>query len=272
MVQLFPTRNAIFEYIDKFVDHDVAWAASILYWLTYSAIVPFQILTASRFLEFWLDQSNLTRIFTYSAPLLLLVINIVPVKYFGWIETIGGALKLALVFIMSILLFVVYANDTISKNFIEAGFQANQDYVSSAGEAFAYVLPIVAFGYEGIESLAMASFEARDTGKTKRLIPLWIHGTIPVAYFFLTLGSVLTVDWQDPALPSSYNSGADSGAGRVGGSQGSCGGKSPPNSVVILGIFKGVNAFGQDEFRPCLGRGAINAAGVLNGILVFTTM
>lgn len=135
-----------------------------------------------------------------------------------------------------------------------------------------YVLPIVAFGYEGIESLAMASFEARDTGKTKRLIPLWIHGTIPVAYFFLTLGSVLTVDWQDPALPSSYNSGADSGAGRVGGSQGSCGGKSPPNSVVILGIFKGVNAFGQDEFRPCLGRGAINAAGVLNGILVFTTM
>ncbi|ELQ39354.1 hypothetical protein OOU_Y34scaffold00500g1, partial [Pyricularia oryzae Y34] len=134
-----------------------------------------------------------------------------------------------------------------------------------------YVLPIVAFGYEGFESLAMAAFEAKNSGKTKMLIPLWIHGTIPVAYFFLTLGSILTVDWQDPHLPSSYGSDTDNGPAQVKKRHGDCNGHTP-NSVVILGIFKGVTTFGQNEAWACFGRGAINAAGVLNGILIFTTM
>lgn len=117
----------------------------------------------------------------------------------------------------------------------------------------------------------MAAFEAKNSGKTKMLIPLWIHGTIPVAYFFLTLGSILTVDWQDPHLPSSYGSDTDNGPAQVIKRHGDCNGHTP-NSVVILGIFKGVTTFGQNEAWACFGRGAINAAGVLNGILIFTTM
>lgn len=117
----------------------------------------------------------------------------------------------------------------------------------------------------------MAAFEAKNSGKTKMLIPLWIHGTIPVAYFFLTLGSILTVDWQDPHLPSSYGSDTDNGPAQVKKRHGDCNGHTP-NSVVILGIFKGVTTFGQNEAWACFGRGAINAAGVLNGILIFTTM
>lgn len=81
LVQLFPTRNAIFQYIHTFVDHDVAWATGILYWLTYSAIIPFQVLTASRLLEFWFYEGPWPILFALVlAPVILVTINILPVK------------------------------------------------------------------------------------------------------------------------------------------------------------------------------------------------
>jgi len=139
------------------------------------------------------------------APLAMLALNMCGVKYFGWVETVGGFLKVCLILGVSLVLCVIAgeANAGSASGPIEQGFQHNPSYASTNGMAFCFAFPLVALSYTGIETTAVAAFEARSP-KSIAIPARTVHWTIFVLYVFCAIGIVLTVRWTDLSLPAIY--------------------------------------------------------------------
>ncbi|KAL9035774.1 MAG: hypothetical protein Q9214_006434, partial [Letrouitia sp. 1 TL-2023] len=117
LIQMFPTPNAIVEFVRIFVDEDLAWVIGIGYWYTWAAIFPTQIIAAANFTSYWhLAQVYQTAAFYIFAALAVLAINYAGIFAFGWIETIGGVLKICMVIGGGIAMYVIHGEgDTGSK-------------------------------------------------------------------------------------------------------------------------------------------------------------
>jgi amino acid transporter len=76
---------------------------------TYSSIFAGQNLTAANLALYWGIKPVWQIILYFVTPGIMVVINMVGVGTFGWIEAIGGILKLALVIGTTIVLYVIAA-------------------------------------------------------------------------------------------------------------------------------------------------------------------
>lgn len=117
--------NAIVEYVRKFIDEDFGWAIGIAYWsvllyrtsadtdysrLTYASIFTAQNMAASHLSEYWggsQRQNYRTAVFYVASPIVMLVINTAGVHWFGWVEAVGGALKMLLVAGTTLVLWIM---------------------------------------------------------------------------------------------------------------------------------------------------------------------
>ncbi|KAI6370804.1 hypothetical protein MCOR25_004093 [Pyricularia grisea] len=77
---LVPVPNAIFEFVDTFVDHGVAWAVGAMYWLAYSSILPIQVIGAGKLLRFRGVNDEWIQLASAGWPFLILTINLVHIK------------------------------------------------------------------------------------------------------------------------------------------------------------------------------------------------
>ncbi|KAF2132837.1 hypothetical protein P153DRAFT_309538 [Dothidotthia symphoricarpi CBS 119687] len=145
-------------------------------------------------------------IFYCVTPVLIFTINLVGVDTFGWIEAFGGILKIALVLAVTIILYVIAGQEGnwSSQGPINDGFQYNPAFTSNKYRAICYVIPMVAFGFLGIEAVAVTAFEARDS-KSLRLPSQSIAYTTLVLYFLCLLGQCLNVSWTSDRLPLIYS-------------------------------------------------------------------
>ncbi|CAN9417229.1 unnamed protein product [Alternaria alternata] len=140
LTQLFPAPNAIVEYVRAFVDEDLAWVIGIAYWFTYSSIFATQNLAAANLAVYWgLTQVWQIVLFYFVTPGVLVAINLVGVGTFGWIEAIGGILKIMLVLGATIVLYVISAQQSLWSRGgpIQDGFKYNQDYTTNKYRALA---------------------------------------------------------------------------------------------------------------------------------------
>lgn len=107
-------------------------------------------------------------------------------------------------------------------------------------------MPPVAYSYLGIESTAIAAYEARSTRSIARSSQT-IHWVIFLLCFLCTMGIALTVRWDDQRLPPIWG----------GPPIGSTHPRNPPStSATIIAIW------GKD----------VNLAGVVNGCLIFSIL
>lgn len=77
--------------------------------LTYSSIFAAQNMMAARLSEYWGEEGQVWRpiFFYFAAPLAMLGINMFGVKPFGYIEAVGGILKIVLVLFTTIVMFAM---------------------------------------------------------------------------------------------------------------------------------------------------------------------
>jgi yeast amino acid transporter len=108
MVQVFRVPNAIFAYIAAWVDEDIAWVVGILYWYCWATILPEEMLSAAALIKYWnLEAPWPPLVFYFLVPSFLVALNLFPVYVYGWIETVGGALKTLLLLVVSCIMFAI---------------------------------------------------------------------------------------------------------------------------------------------------------------------
>lgn len=254
-VQLFPAPNAIFEYVHAFVDEELAWVIGIAYWYTWASIFANEMLNAAKIIQYWNPGPIWPPLAFYGiAPLAMLALNMCGVKYFGWVETVGGVLKVVMILGVSIVLCDIAREGNAGgpSGPIADGFQHNPSYATTNGMAFCFAFPLVALGYLGIESTAVAAFEARSTPAIA-FAARTVHWAVFFLYTFVTIGIVLTVKWDDPRLPAIY--------GGIAVDR-----RSPPsNSTIALTSDSAVVISAHSA-------GRFTMAGFINACLVFSVM
>ncbi|KAL9103249.1 MAG: hypothetical protein Q9163_001700 [Psora crenata] len=216
LIQMFPTPNAMVEFIRIFVDEDLAWIIGIGYWYTWAAIFPTQIIAAANFTRYWhLAQVFQTVALYIIAPLVMLFINYAGVFTFGWIETIAGTLKIIIVIAGGIVIFVV---------------------------------PIIAYGFLGVETMTVTAYEAKDLRSIRRPSQI-IAYFILALYFFCAIGELLNVGWTNGALPKKYlnpNLVTRGNDGQIGS-----------GAIIVVAAFQS---------------GHKKLAGLLNGCIIFSAL
>jgi len=125
------------------------------------------------------------------------------VQAFGWVETVGGALKVILVFGVSCILYNIARKKDAGgpTGPINDGFKNNASFATTPFKAFCYAFPLAAYGFLGIETTVMAAYEAR-TAKSIARPSQWVHWVVFVLYFMCTIGLALNVPWDHDHLPS----------------------------------------------------------------------
>jgi amino acid transporter len=122
LVQKFPCYNAVVEYVAVFVDPDLGRVVGIAYWIATSSFFANQLINAARLSEYWSSSgSSYTKVlepilFYVVAPLCIIFLNFCGVFWYGIVETVGGFLKVILLFSVSIALYVI---DSTSKSGID---------------------------------------------------------------------------------------------------------------------------------------------------------
>ncbi|CAO2655112.1 Nn.00g101760.m01.CDS01 [Neocucurbitaria sp. VM-36] len=209
---------------EHFIDEDFGRVIGIAYWFTYSSVFAAQNLMAANLAVYWgFRQVWQIIIFYFVTPGVTVGINLVGVGIFGWIEAVGGILKIILVVGVTIVLYVMAAQGkSRSTNYIglvtdgkmtegfwsgdgpiQDGFVYNAEFTTNKYRALAYVIPMVAFGFLGIETVAVTAFEAR-TSRSLRLPSQSIAYVTLLLYFLCLLGQCLNVSWKHDHLPLIY--------------------------------------------------------------------
>ncbi|OOF99179.1 hypothetical protein ASPCADRAFT_127747 [Aspergillus carbonarius ITEM 5010] len=198
LTQQFPVYNAIVIYVRKFVDDDLGWVIGIAYWYAYAATFATQNSMAATLLGYWgLGTTWKVLICYVFVPIILFLLNMTGVFWYGLVETFGGLLKLVMVLSISIYLYAI-ADDVSSP-----GFEHGQGFSSDAS-ALCYAIPLTAYAFQGIEMYAMTAFEARD-GHALRWPSRWTTYIVVVVYIMCTLGEIINVKWHDRALPQLHD-------------------------------------------------------------------
>ncbi|ORY60027.1 amino acid permease-domain-containing protein [Pseudomassariella vexata] len=250
LVQVFPVPNAIFEYVYAFVDEDLAWVVGVCYWYSFASVFALQMLGAAALLSYWGPDGFLAPLVFYGVtPFVLFFLNLSGVYWFGIVETIGGFLKIILLFGVTFILYVIAGGQGDPNEPIKNGFNHNIDFINNNTKAICLAFPAVAYSYIGIEATIVAAFEAQPPngiGWPSRTI----HWAVFLLYFLCTLGIALTVQWGNPSLPVPYG-----GIVLHSNSTGNQAGKT--DSAVIIAVL-------QSD------RGVV--AGIINGCLIFSTI
>lgn len=119
-----------------------------------------------------------------------------------------------------------------------------------------YTFPIIAYGFIGIEIIALTAYEARDVANLRwpaRIIPIFVV----VIYFMCTIGEALNVMWSDPNGPVIYN-------GTYASVTASSSGDPPSTSVVIRAIWYAGRGGDPAKYH--------RIAGIINGCLIFSAL
>ncbi|GAB7347545.1 hypothetical protein MBLNU459_g4436t2 [Dothideomycetes sp. NU459] len=210
MIQLWPISNAFVEFVAAFVDRDLATVVGIAYWYAYSMAFQSLLVTAASLASRWDTPTVLQgTIFYFVCPLCLYGLNYMGVFWLGLVESVLGFVKLAFLVAMFVLLLVVNrktdsSGHYIGTEYLSTGFQSNPDVTNGIIPAICAAIPIAAFAFVGVETIAVSAYEAKSR-EHLRMPVKYIAWIISFVYLLSAFGFVANVNWCDPLLPSLYD-------------------------------------------------------------------
>ena len=212
MLCIWPISGALYEYVSVFVDQEVGEAVGIAYWFTNAMGFAAILMTTAGEVGYWSSDGYLKGFLMLSGiPAILVGINTLGVKLYGWIELVGGSLKLSfiLAIIVTTLAIICGAGqDSQSVRTKWNGSHYDKDAAKNHPIAFFMCLSIAAFAFVGVEITAATALEAKASTRqqivpTTRLkrpatkLPL-VVGTV---YVLAAIMLALAVDANSPSLP-----------------------------------------------------------------------
>ena len=227
MVQLFPTPNFMSEVVRTFVDEELGLVVELLYWSSHALIYSGLVISAVNLTDYWNSSYAIKTILWTAIPIGLIVLNSIPMRWYGAVSEFVGMAKLALVLGL-IVMMVVLAEDThVGSSNISGGFQHDSKNATSNASAIFAALPLAAYAFVGIEIFTVTSFEARDPYKDLKFTAKHITWIVAFVYFIIALLTAINVPWDDARLSVYSNQG-------LGGLITTNGTQTGPKSLAII--------------------------------------
>ncbi|KAF8246073.1 hypothetical protein K440DRAFT_662315 [Wilcoxina mikolae CBS 423.85] len=200
MIGLWPIPNAMVEFVRAFVDYELGTVVGITYWYTYGAGFHTLVLAVLRFAVGQWGTSIPSQIAIHVlCPIGLMMINLLGVNLYGFTEVIGALVKLAIVFIAFVLSLALVCG------VIGMGPKNDPALADNTGVAFCIAVPIVAFAFVGVETVAVTAFEARDPHNSIKKPAKYIAYFTWLIYMACVCAFAAAVSWDDPNLYQAYS-------------------------------------------------------------------
>ncbi|KAH7401698.1 amino acid permease/ SLC12A domain-containing protein [Pyrenochaeta sp. MPI-SDFR-AT-0127] len=218
MLCIWPISGALTVYVTEFVDVELGIAVGVAYWFTYA--ISFAALTTATagIAEYWDTAKGIQgAVLFFLIPSLLVVINAFGIEIYGFVEVIGGTLKL--VFLVVIVVVMIAINQGAGATprygttlFPDRVIVHDEEVTNDWAQAFLMSLSIAAFAYVGVEITAASALEARvpkeenptktrAIGKTIKFSAVYIPFFAGTLYVLAGVLVTLNIEWDNGDLP-----------------------------------------------------------------------
>lgn len=206
LAALIPTAGSFPHWATRFIDPSVGFSLAISYGYCYTIAIASECSAAAVLVSYWSDISP-AAIITISLALILLI-NLLSVKFYGNAEVATGAIKVLCFFGLVIVAIVITAGggpkgDPIGFKYwyVPGAFTQYNDIPGSIGHFLGLLSAFVnaSFSFIGVETVVISAAESRNP---HRDIPKAAERVTFRIGFFYILGALLISMIVDPRNPN----------------------------------------------------------------------
>ncbi|KAL2312164.1 Arginine permease [Schizosaccharomyces pombe] len=157
---MYPVPSAFPRWSQNLLDHSIGLSHGWAFWLLYTIAIPTELAGLITVLQFWTDKVPPAAWITIFL-VVLIAINIFPVKVFAEMESVMSFIKFTWIFIVTITCIVISAGGGPKGDSI--GFRYWREAPFTHGfKGFLNVMPNAVFSMSGIELVGVAAAEAKN--------------------------------------------------------------------------------------------------------------
>ncbi|KAH8429129.1 putative amino acid transporter [Aspergillus melleus] len=193
MAVMYPLPSAFVQWTSMFVDPSAAFALGWSYWFNYFIVIANELQAVNTVLTFWTDKVHVAAWISIFWVVIILI-NVVGVKFFGEIEVISSTIKFSWIIVVIISLIVVSAGGAPAEGPI--GFRYwNSEPFTNGFKGFLSVMPTCIFAMSGSENCALVAAETTNPRKSvpRAVGSMWLRLSL-----FYVLGSLMITITVDP--------------------------------------------------------------------------
>jgi amino acid transporter len=192
MAIMYPLPSAFVQWSGKFIDPSAAFALGWAYWFSYFITIANELQGIVTVLNFWTD-SVPTAAWITIFWVVIIIINVVGVRFFGEVEVIASLIKFGWIFVVIISMIVVSAGGAHEA---PIGFRYWNSMPFTHGfKGFLSVLPTCIFAMSGSENAGLVAAETANPRKSvpKAVGSIWLRLSL-----FYILGSLMVTICVSP--------------------------------------------------------------------------
>ncbi|KAL2824287.1 amino acid permease/ SLC12A domain-containing protein [Aspergillus cavernicola] len=198
MAVLYPVPSAFVQWSNIFISPSVGFTVGWAYWFGYFITIANELQGVVTVLNFWTDAVP-TAAWITIFWLVIVLINMWAVKFFGEVEVVSSTIKFSWIFVVIISFIVVSAGGAPDEDPI--GFRYwNAEPFTNGFKGFLSVMPTCVFAMSGSENAALVAAETQNPRKSipRAVGSIWLR--LSLFYVLGSLAITITVSPHDPNL------------------------------------------------------------------------
>ncbi|KAM0544676.1 hypothetical protein ACHAPJ_011737 [Fusarium lateritium] len=166
MAVLYPVNGAFYTYIVRFVDPSWGFACGWEYALSWLTVLPFELIAASKTIEFWRQDIHMA-VWVTVFLVALIIVQIFGVRGYGEVEFVLSAIKIAACLGFIILGIIINCGGVGDQGYLGTKYWDDPGAFTNF-KGFCAVFTVAAFAFGGTEMVGLA---AAETANPRKSIP-----------------------------------------------------------------------------------------------------
>ncbi|KAF5020345.1 hypothetical protein F66182_7651 [Fusarium sp. NRRL 66182] len=194
MAVLYPVNGAFYTYIVRFVDPSWGFACGWEYALSWLTVLPFELIAASKTIEFWRDDINMA-VWVSVFLVALIIVQVFGVRGYGEVEFVLSAIKIAACLGFIILGIIINCGGVGDQGYLGTKYWHDPGAFTNF-KGFCAVFVVAAFSFGGTEMVGLAAAETADPRKSIPLASKQVFWRIAIFYIvnLFIVGTILRSD------------------------------------------------------------------------------
>ncbi|KAF4945982.1 hypothetical protein FSARC_14302 [Fusarium sarcochroum] len=164
MAVLYPVNGAFYTYIVRFVDPSWGFACGWEYALSWLTVLPFELIAASKTIEFWRTDIHMA-VWVSVFLVALTIVQIFGVRGYGEVEFVLSAIKIAACLGFIILGIIINCGGVGDQGYLGTKYWHDPGAFTNF-KGFCAVFVVAAFAFGGTEMVGLAAAETADPRKS----------------------------------------------------------------------------------------------------------